>query len=143
MFLRNLEDIKTLPIELNTMTQDFDIDKNIVVPYDGMKVSPQTVVVRTNIERKFEEKIFTDLKINVMLDSNGNFELPSVEYAEVTLSAPSATLQKLTAENVKVYAYVGKNVGKGSHILKLQCNVNTPGVTVLKITPETVKVTLK
>ena len=143
MVMRNLEDIKTLPVELNTMTQDFDIDKNILVPYDGMKVSPQSVVVRTKIERKFEEKTFSDLKINIMQDSNWRFELPSVEYADVTLSAPLEILQKLTSENIKVYAFVGKNIKSGSHTLKLQCNVNTPGVTVLKISPETVKVTLK
>ena len=141
--LRTLEDVKTFPIELNTMTQDFDIDKNIVIPHLGMKVSPQTVVVRTKIGREFEEKTFSDLKINIMQDSNVLFELPSVEYASVTISAPSEILQKLSSENLKIYAYIEKKVEKGTHTLKLQCNVNTPGVTILKISPETVKVTIK
>lgn len=141
--LRNLEDVKTFPIELNTMTQDFDIDKNIVIPRLGMKVSPQSVVVRTKIERKFEEKTFSDLKINIMQDSNGQFELPLVEYANVTISAPSEVMQNLSYDNIKVYAFVGKNLEKGTHSLKLQCNVGISGATVLRIHPETVKVTIK
>lgn len=144
MILRTLGDVKTFPIKLNTMTQDFDVYQKIVAPHPAVRVYPQEVMVATEIVRTFEEKNFSNLKINIMYSADKTFELPEVKYADVTLSAPSGILQKLTADDINVYVFVDHSAEKGTtRMFQLRCDVAKPGVTILGISPKEIKVTVK
>lgn len=143
MILRTLGDIKTYPINLNMITQDFDVYQKVIVPHSDVKIFPREVMVTTEIERTYEEKTFSNLKINIMHNSNKTFELPENSYADVTVSASNEVLRNLNTDDINVYAFVHQAAEKGTHTLRLKCNVERTGVTVLKIDPQEVKVIIK
>ena len=144
MILKTLDEIKTSPIDLSMMTQDFDDNKGIEIPRNDIKVSPQEVMVRMYIEQKFEEKTFSDLKIHVMQNSGKEIVYPQVQYADVTVQAPVETIGKLTMKDFRVYVITDNLPKQGKARLKLEANIiNHPGVIVKKIVPETVEVTIK
>ena len=147
MFLKGtnaIKEVKTQPIGLDNMTGTFDINKDIEIPRPDIKISPEKVMIRTNIVRKFEEKTYKNLKIRIMQDSGSTIELADVGFATVKLSASSEVLHKLSSENIRVYVSASDLTPNNSTgMLKLYCTVNSKDVTVTSITPESVKVITK
>ena len=138
-----IKEVKTQPIGLDNMTGTFDINKNIEVPRPDIKISPDEVMIRTNIVRKFEEKTYRSLKIRIMQESGRNIELADTVLATVKLSASSEVLHKLSSEDIRVYVSAGDFIPNSSGMLKLYCTVNSKDVTVTSITPESAKVITK
>lgn len=143
MILKAMKDVKTAPISLDNMTVSFDITKNLVIPSQDIKISPQEVVIQTEIVRTFEEKTFSDLKIHILQDSDRQVELNDVKYVTVTLSAASEVLHRLPANSIKVYISTSNLSVPGQQTVKLDCTVSGKDINVVRIVPETVKVTVK
>ena len=146
MIMRQLKDVKTALIGLDNMTADFDTTIPVVSPHKDhkdIKISPSEVNVRTEIIRKIEEKKYTLIPINIMVsNSNLKYEISDKKYADVVLSAPSVIFNNFSKDKIHVYAKIN-NTGEGVHTLNLYCSVADKRVSVIKIEPETIKVTLK
>ncbi|MBE6405337.1 MAG: hypothetical protein E7040_04875 [Lentisphaerae bacterium] len=144
MILKTMKEVKTTQINLDNMTSSFDINKDLVSPSPDIKISPQEVGVRIDIVRNFEEKTFTDLEIDIArrpTDSQ-HIELESVKVASVTLSASGENLHKLSMDDISIFV-PAKNLTKpGTYTVKLNCSC-PGGINIVRIIPETVKVTVK
>lgn len=141
--LKTLQSVKTAPIDLSSITKDFDITRKVVSPASGIKISPDEVLVQIKIERSFSEKTFKNLKIHIMQDSDKKIELNNKITADVTVQASSEVLEKLTRDDIKVFAFANNISEKGTSIVKLEAAISGNGIEVREIVPKTVKVTVK
>lgn len=145
MILKELGIMKTEPISLDRMTQSFDVNTYVVMTRPDIKITPGKVLVQTEIKREISTRTFSQIPVRIMRGAenvSAEVEFLSPAYVNVTVSAPSEILERLTSPEIKVHIDLSGVGAKGTFELKLNCWVAN-NVEVKSMTPRTVKVRIK
>lgn len=146
VIVAKLNNMKTLPISLDGMTQSFDVNAEVQVSRPDIKVSPGKVLVQTEIKREIERKTYVGLPIRIMKgkdNESAEVDLLNTNLVSVIVSAPSEILRKLSPGEIKVYVDISDLGKSGNHELDLGCWIADNGVIVESIHPKKVKVKIK
>lgn len=139
----DLEQIKTLPIDLDGQSKSFETDIALALP-NGVTLKDEanaTVSVRVEIEPLLETS-YTFSTINIDgQKSEYTYEFENFENITVTLTGPKSTIEKLVRTEVVLSIDVTK-LQPGTHTVKLICT--TPeNISVKSYSQKNITITIR
>lgn len=97
--LDTIDEIKTTPIDLSTITGNKDINLNLVLP-EGISVAQgeEVVIARVNVDSMITKDF--SIKINISGATQGIKVLPNKENIKVTIKGYQDEIENVTADNI-------------------------------------------
>lgn len=139
--LNDIATIKTESIRVNGATSTIEKEVQLVLPSGIASMNGSSKVKVKVVIEKIQSKEFTISKIELRNQAdNVNIALPEGYSIQLVLEGKQGDLDKVLAENIKLYIDVkDASIGESNVDINLE---DIPGVTLKSITPKSIKTTV-
>jgi YbbR domain-containing protein len=133
--------VETAPLNLNGLMEELDTRVELALPTGITVVGEQTVRVQVGIEAIEGSLSLNDIPIEVVGLPPEFSATISPEKVDVILSGPLPALEKLTANDIRIFIDLS-GLSLGTHQVSPQSTILAEGVEVQSLNPATIEVTL-
>ncbi len=133
--------VETAPLNLNGLMEELDTRVELALPTGITVVGEQTVRVQVGIEAIEGSLSLNDIPIEVVGLPPEFSATISPERVDVILSGPLPALEKLTANDIRIFIDLS-GLSLGTHQVSPQSTILAEGVEVQSLNPATIEVTL-
>ncbi len=146
--LRGISYIKTKPIPLGGITQNFDYMVDLALDKSpALTVSPQTVMVQVDVIRSHEQRRFSAVPVRVLANSSGNpglkYEIVSSPNVEITVSGLKNRIETMRKDDLQPYVDISQFNKPGLYNVSVKCWSDRDGVSIRNIHPDTISVKIE
>jgi len=143
--IKDINSIKTEPIDLSFLTVDRQLETNVVLP-EGVQLvdSDAKITANIKIEEIIEKEIEYDIEEISFTNLNEQLTLEIPEDQEkiiITVRGLKSTIENLDKSFIKLHADL-LELGAGEHSVNIEVT-NPNDIELINITPESVQVTLQ
>lgn len=146
--LRGISYIKTNPIPLGGITQNFDYMVDLALDKSpALTVSPQTVMAQVDVIRSHEQRRFSAVPVRVLANSSGNprfkYEIVSSPNVEITVSGLKNRIETMRKDDLQPYVDISRLDKPGVYNVSVKCWSDRDGVNIRNIHPDTISVKIE
>ena len=146
--LRGITDIKTKPIPLGGITQNFDYMVDLALDKSqALTVSPLTVMAQVEVIRSHEQRRFSAVPVRVLASStdrtNLEYEIVSSPNVEITVSGLKNLIETMRKDDLKPYVDISRFDKPGLYNVSVKCWSDRDGVNIRSIYPESISVKIE
>ncbi len=143
--LRRVAELQTEPVILDKRTvEDFECVSAVVAP-EGLRVSPEKVKIQVEIYKKLDSREFKSLPLRVLMPSASPLSPRRLSPTNVDVSVQGlkSVIETMAEDDLSAYVDASSIKASGTYSLRPECHVGTPGVKLLKISPDEIYLELK
>lgn len=146
--LRGINDIKTKPIPLGGITQNFDYMVDVAIDKSqAMTVSPAKVMAQVEIYRSHEQRRFSSVPIRVLTATGAKnrftIEIVSSPTVEITVSGIKNQIETMRKDDLKPYVDISRFDKPGLYNVSVKCWSDRDGVNIKSIYPESISIKME
>lgn len=135
--------VVTSKVPLEDAAASFEY-KSAVSVMDDIKVEPASVLVQTQISRKFEPRAVKGVPVMLLSGAAGNgysVELANGKVAvDIVVSGSPSAIAAIKNDSIKAFVDASKVRSESTRVLPVECSSSVEGVVVRSVTPGTVAV---
>lgn len=141
-----IKTLQTSPIVLDKYTvENFEWPIPVQEKHKSIVITPPTITARVEIIKALENKVFRVIPIRVLEPlSAENLDISplSTPHVDVEIKGPKNTTERIKPEQIKAYIDLSPFREPGSYNVEVNCWVTAKNITVQKITPPRVKISI-